>query len=85
VSKGGFSHPHKGRLEGGLGAGERLICPEAEVDGIGIAVVPPATDAAIALHLMVARHLHLGTHKLLSLAQVRHTVLAEEMGGIDED
>ena len=73
----------------GLGVGllglfcERLIRLQAEIDGVGIAVVPTTAHTTVAHHLMVADDLHLGTHKLLALAQVGDGVFAKEMGGVN--
>ena len=61
-----------------------LVAAQAEVDGVGIAVVPAATHRAVTLHLAVAHHPHVCRHKLLALAQVGHGVLAQEVGCVDE-
>ena len=64
--------------------GEGTVCGETEIDSVGIAVVPPATYAAEATQLMTADGLNLCSHKLLSLAEVGHSVFAQKVGGIDK-
>ena len=71
---------------GSIGVGaEWRVGQEREIDGVSLAVVPPAAHAAIASHLTVAHQLHLGAHQLLPFAQVGHAVFAEEVGGIHKE
>ena len=69
---------------GGRPAKHLLVAQQTEVDGIGVAIVPAATNTGEAAHLMVADHFHLSPHELLPFAQVRHAVLAQEMGGVNQ-
>ena len=62
---------------------EGAVALQAEVDGIGIAVVPATADAAVAIHLVAAHHAQPGIDKLLALAQVGNAVLAQEVGGVE--
>ena len=53
-----------------------LVGDEAEVYGIGIAVVPATTDAGVASDLVIIHHLDLTTDELLLFAAVGDGVLA---------
>ena len=64
---------------------KRLIGLQAKENRVGIAIVPTAADGGVARHFVVADHLQVAAHKLLTLTQIEHGVLAEEMGDVDEE
>ena len=64
---------------------ERNIGEKGEEDGVGIAIVPASTDAAVTTHLAVADNTEVAAYKLLALTQVGNGVFAKEVGDVDEE
>jgi hypothetical protein len=63
---------------------KRQTALEAEIYGICIAIVPPASDTGVASHLIIADHLNLSANKLLLLAKVWYRILAKIVRSIDK-
>ena len=74
-----------GDVDGVDGGGEGLVGVEGEVDGVGVAVVPAATDGGGAGEQMGGDGGERRGHELLALAEVRRGGLAEEMGGVNKE
>ena len=69
----------------GIGLGDkRKTGLQAEINGVGIAIVPTATNTRITANFMIVLHFQMTIDKLLSLSQVENGVFAKEMSRINE-
>ena len=72
-------------LVAGIGLGnERNTGLQREINSIGIAIVPTATNTRITADFMIVLHFQMTIDKLLALSQVEDGVFAKEMSCINE-
>ena len=72
-------------LVAGICLGNERNCGlQTETNGVGIAIVPTATNAGITTDFMIILHFQMTIDKLLALSQVGNGVFTQEMSCINE-